>query len=110
MSESPKISNAEAKEASVPSEGQEVAPMAEQAAQTPQTAPQTDKYAKLKQRFARSAGPFRSLLIHASLFQALELCRLQRTSRSIPLNKRSQFSTIASRGTLLSFSMYLVSI
>ena len=51
MSESPKISNAEPKEPSVPSEGQSVAPMAEDAGPTPQTAPQTDKYAKLKHRF-----------------------------------------------------------
>jgi len=41
----------EAKEASVPSERQEVEPMAEQAPETPQTAPQAEKFGKLKQRF-----------------------------------------------------------
>eukprot|EP00353_Schmidingerella_taraikaensis_P013143 CAMPEP_0185572616 /NCGR_PEP_ID=MMETSP0434-20130131/4516_1 /TAXON_ID=626734 ORGANISM="Favella taraikaensis, Strain Fe Narragansett Bay" /NCGR_SAMPLE_ID=MMETSP0434 /ASSEMBLY_ACC=CAM_ASM_000379 /LENGTH=62 /DNA_ID=CAMNT_0028188565 /DNA_START=113 /DNA_END=301 /DNA_ORIENTATION=+ len=51
MSESPKMEHDEAKEASVPSERQEVEPMAEQAPETPQTAPQAEKFGKLKQRF-----------------------------------------------------------
>ena len=51
MTQSPKIEHDEPKDATVPSERQDTEAMAAQASETPQTAPQNAKYARLKQRF-----------------------------------------------------------
>ena len=51
MSETPKIENDEVKDVDVPSERQNEEAMAAQPAKTEETANQSDKYARLKQRF-----------------------------------------------------------